>query len=241
MRFNPGHPFENGFDLTLRPERLPQPLSWKRPRIVFVNSMSDLFHKKIPVEFIDHVFDTMEVADQHIFQVLTKRSSLMKNYLQRRYGRSAVPRHIWCGVSVEDHIATARIQHLQDGLIHRTSKGLAVRSKSELLIAEALGSGGVDFEYEKPLTLGGQTRYPDFTIEDEISGRTVYWEHLGMLNRVGYRDAWEKKLAWYRANGVLPVDEGEDGEAILVHTIDSTESGFDMSQVKKLITEVCSG
>ena len=130
---------------------------------------------------------------------------------------------------------------LQEGLIHRTSKGLAVRSKSELLIAEALGSGGVDFEYEKPLTLGGQTRYPDFTIEDEISGRTVYWEHLGMLNRVGYRDAWEKKLAWYRANDVLPVDEGEDGEAILVHTIDSTESGFDMSQVKKLITEVCSG
>ena len=130
---------------------------------------------------------------------------------------------------------------LQDGLIHRTSKGLAVRSKSELLIAEALGSAGVDFEYEKPLTLEGQTRYPDFTIEDEISGRTVYWEHLGMLNRVGYHDAWEKKLAWYRANGVLPVDEGEDGEAILVHTIDSTESGFDMSQVKKLITEVCSG
>ena len=62
-----------------------------------------------------------------------------------------------------------------------------------------------------------------------------------MLNRVGYRDAWEKKLAWYRANGVLPVDKGKDGEAILVHTIDSTESGFDMSQVKKLITEVCSG
>ena len=113
FRGTPGHPFENGFDLTLRPERLPQPLSWKRPRMVFVNSMSDLFHKKIPVEFIDRVFDTMEVADQHIFQVLTKRSSLMKNYLQRRYGRSAVPRHIWCGVSVEDHIATARIRHLQ--------------------------------------------------------------------------------------------------------------------------------
>ena len=113
FRGTPGHPFENGFDLTLRPERLPQPLSWKRPRMVFVNSMSDLFHKKIPVEFIDHVFDTMEVADQHIFQVLTKRSSLMKNYLQRIYGRSAVPRHIWCGVSVEDHIATARIHHRQ--------------------------------------------------------------------------------------------------------------------------------
>ena len=113
FRGTPGHPFENGFDLTLRPERLSQPLSWKRPRRVFVNSMSDLFHKKIPAEFIDHVFDAMEVADQHIFQVLTKRSLIMKNYLQRRYGQSAVPRHIWCGVSIEDRMATARIHHLQ--------------------------------------------------------------------------------------------------------------------------------
>ena len=113
FRGTPGHPFESGFDLTLRPKRLSQPLSWKRPRRVFVNSMSDLFHKKIPTEFIDRVFDTMETADWHIFQVLTKRSSLMKNYLQRRYGRGTAPRHIWCGVSVEDHMATARIRHLQ--------------------------------------------------------------------------------------------------------------------------------
>lgn len=130
---------------------------------------------------------------------------------------------------------------LQEGLIHRTSKGLAVRSKSELLIAEALGSAGVEFEYEKPLTLGGQTRYPDFTIEDEISGRTVYWEHLGMLDRVDYRNAWEKKFAWYRDNGVLPVDEGDDREAVLVYTTDSTTSGLDMSQVNRLIVEVCGG
>jgi hypothetical protein len=84
---------------------------------------------------------------------------------------------------------------LQEGLIHRTSKGLAVRSKSELIIAEALTNSGISFEYEKPLTLGGQTRYPDFTIEDEISGRTIYWEHLGMLERLDYRRSWEKKLA----------------------------------------------
>ena len=113
FRGTPGHPFENGFDLTLRPERLAQPLAWRRPRRVFVNSMSDLFHKKIPAEFIDRVFDTMEAADRHIFQVLTKRSSLMRNYLRRRYGRSAAPRHIWCGVSVEDRAATRRIRHLQ--------------------------------------------------------------------------------------------------------------------------------
>lgn len=130
---------------------------------------------------------------------------------------------------------------LQEGLIHRTSKGLAVRSKSELLIAEALESTGADFVYEKPLTLGGQTRYPDFTIEDEISGRTIYWEHLGMLDRADYRAAWERKLAWYRTNGVLPVDEDSDGEAVLVQTTDSTESGLDMGHVRRLIAEVCGG
>jgi protein gp37 len=71
----PGHPFKTGFDLTLRPERLTQPLEWKRPRMIFVNSMSDLFHKDIPKAHIAAVFDTMEKADWHIYQVLTKRSS----------------------------------------------------------------------------------------------------------------------------------------------------------------------
>ena len=109
----PGHPFENGFDLTLRPQRLSQPLSWKRPRMIFVNSMSDLFHKDIPEEFIDQVFATMEEAHQHVFQILTKRSSLMRDYLRRRYKCRPAPKHIWCGVSIEDNTATARIRHLQ--------------------------------------------------------------------------------------------------------------------------------
>lgn len=112
-----GHPFENGFDLIRRPERLEQPLRWKRPRMIFVNSMSDLFHKSIPIAFIDQVFDTMENADWHIFQVLTKRSSLMRNYLRHRYGTDSVPEHIWCGVSVEDRSVLARIRHLQESQV----------------------------------------------------------------------------------------------------------------------------
>ena len=114
FRDTPGHPFEKGFDLTLRPERLSQPLKWKRPRMIFVNSMSDLFHKDIPAGFVDQVFDTMEKADWHIFQVLTKRSSIMGNYLRERYGKNLAPGHIWCGVSVEDHTAVSRIRHLQE-------------------------------------------------------------------------------------------------------------------------------
>jgi protein gp37 len=104
-----GHPFENGFDLTLRPERLNQPLAWKRPRTIFVNSMSDLFHKDVPLTFIDQVFDTMERADWHVFQVLTKRSSLLCRYLKPRYRAGKAPVHVWCGVSVED--ARAKVPH----------------------------------------------------------------------------------------------------------------------------------
>ena len=97
-----GHPFENGFDLTFRPERLVWPISWKRSRMIFVNSMSDLFHKLVPDAYVDRVFDTMEQADWHIFQVLTKRSTRMTGYLRRRYGNGRAPAHIWCGVSIED-------------------------------------------------------------------------------------------------------------------------------------------
>lgn len=108
-----GHPFENGFDLTLRPERLDQPLRWHRPRMIFVNSMSDLFHKGVPKSHIDKVFDTMEAAHWHVFQVLTKRSSIMLKYLKQRYENVAPPEHIWFGVSVEDAQAKGRIAHLQ--------------------------------------------------------------------------------------------------------------------------------
>jgi protein gp37 len=109
-----GHPFENGFDLTLRPDRIEQPLTWRRPRMIFVNSMSDLFHKGVPRGFIDRVFDAMEGADWHVFQLLTKRSSLMRDYLKRRYEGASPPSHIWMGTSVEDHRATSRIRHLRE-------------------------------------------------------------------------------------------------------------------------------
>jgi protein gp37 len=108
-----GHPFERGFDLTLRPERLLQPLKWRQPRRIFVNSMSDLFHKEVPTAFIDAVFDTMEQASWHTYQVLTKRSSLMARYLRRRFTGELAPRHIWLGVSIEDEKNAVRLNHLK--------------------------------------------------------------------------------------------------------------------------------
>jgi len=108
-----GHAYERGFDLQLRPERLEQPLTWRKPRMIFVNSMSDLFHKDVPHEFVHRVFDVMEKADWHVFQLLTKRSSLMRDFVNRRYGARSVPPHIWLGVSVEDKRGAARVNHLR--------------------------------------------------------------------------------------------------------------------------------
>lgn len=110
----PGHPFENGFDLTLRPGRLNQPSAWRQPRMVFVNSMSDLFHKKIPLEFVSRTFAAMERAHWHTFQVLTKRSSRMRDFVNRRYKKDRAPPHIWLGVSVEDGKRKSRIEHLRN-------------------------------------------------------------------------------------------------------------------------------
>lgn len=104
-----GHPYENGFDLTLRPHRLLQPLSWKKPHTIFVNSMSDLFHASVPDEFILSVFDTMNRASWHTFQVLTKRAER----LERLSRRLELGRNIWIGVSVESSEYYWRIKHLQ--------------------------------------------------------------------------------------------------------------------------------
>ena len=143
-----GHPYESGFDLTLRPERLDQPLRWQRSRLVFVNSMSDLFHKDVPLEFVDQVFGVMEEADHHFFQVLTKRSSLMRDYLLRRYAGSVVPEHIWCGVSVEDRKALSRVKHLQDAPV-----GVRFLSMEPLL--ESLGE--VDLSGIHWVIVGGES------------------------------------------------------------------------------------
>ena len=108
-----GHPYEHGFDLALRPERLDQPARWRRPRMIFVNSMSDLFHKNVPDTYVDRVFDTMEAAGHHVYQVLTKRSSRLATYVNRRYATTPAPKHIWLGVSVEDQMRSKRIAHLR--------------------------------------------------------------------------------------------------------------------------------
>ncbi len=96
-----GHPYEQGFDLKLWPERLQAPLRWRSPRMIFVNSMSDLFHERIPDEFIERVFRVMVEASRHTFQVLTKRAGRMAEWHGTHPRFWSVP-NIWLGASVED-------------------------------------------------------------------------------------------------------------------------------------------
>ncbi len=95
-----GHPYEQGFDLKLWPERLELPMKWRKSRRIFVNSMSDLFHRDVPDEYIRQVFATMLRADWHIYQVLTKRPDRMMRLLELSSWWQPVP-HIWLGTSVE--------------------------------------------------------------------------------------------------------------------------------------------
>jgi protein gp37 len=97
-----GHPFEQGFDLLLVPTKLGEPLRWGKPRMVFVNSMSDLFHEGVPLSYIEKVAGTMRLANWHTYQVLTKRSQRLRELLCGPLRTAAQDAHIWWGVSVED-------------------------------------------------------------------------------------------------------------------------------------------
>lgn len=130
-------------------------------------------------------------------------------------------------------------KRLDDHLIHRTSIGVLVRSKSEVIIANLLTELGVDWTYEEPFSgADGRTVWPDFTIRT-ASGMTVLWEHLGMLDQPRYRRTWETKLAWYRGNGVAPASDIPGPRGALVITED--REGVQSDQWKDLARSVLLG
>ncbi len=110
----PDHPYEQGFDLRLVPEKLAEPLRWTKPKMIFVNSMSDLFQEDVPDDYIEAVVGVMRTANWHTFQILTKRSERMRDLLQSKLREAAEESHIWWGVSVEDRkYGLPRIDHLR--------------------------------------------------------------------------------------------------------------------------------
>jgi protein gp37 len=103
--------YKNGFQLTLHPEVLDDPYNWKKPRMIFVNSMGDLFHKDVPVDFIQKVFNVIHNNPHHVFQVLTKRSDILRYYDSE--GWLDWPHNLWMGVTVENKEVVKRIDHLR--------------------------------------------------------------------------------------------------------------------------------
>lgn len=128
-----GHPYEQGFDLRLVPEKLGEPLRWRTPKMVFVNSMSDLFQEGVSDDYIEAVTKVMVKANWHTYQVLTKRSERMKHLLSTKLKTAAMAPNIWWGVSVEDQrYGVPRISDLQ-------SAPAAVRFLSIEPLLEELG------------------------------------------------------------------------------------------------------
>jgi protein gp37 len=145
----PGHPFEQGFDVRLVPEKLPEPLRWKTPRKIFVNSMSDLFHESIPDSYILQVAEVMRAANWHIFQILTKRHERMAKLLSGPMKAFAAEPHIWWGVSVENRKhGLPRLRKLQKTLI-------AVRFLSIEPLLEDLGE--IDLNGISWVIVGGES------------------------------------------------------------------------------------
>ncbi len=133
-----GHPYERGFDLRLVPEKLSEPLKWRKPRKIFVNSMSDLFHPEIPTDYIVQVCDVMLQAHWHTFQVLTKRADRMADLLNSKLSFASQADHIWWGTSVEN------IQHGVPRIAQLRSAHVAMRFLSVEPLLENVGELNLD-------------------------------------------------------------------------------------------------
>lgn len=123
---------------------------------------------------------------------------------------------------------------LEDRLIHRTLKGDDVRSKSEVIIANILYHHGIEYEYEGVLEFGRERRRPDFVIEDDDSGETYYWEHLGMLNKRSYRQGWERKKQWYHDHGIT--EEGGDNGTLII-SVDNRKGGISSQDIENTLKQ----
>lgn len=139
------------------------------------------------------------------------------------------PVEVWAG---------NRSLFLDSNLIYQTNHGELVRSKSEWIIADKLHAAGIDYQYEQPLELDGLERFPDFTIVDDDSGSTWYWEHNGMLGNSEYRQRWERKLKAYRRQGILPLAEGGGKNGTLLITEEKQGVGLSAQDISANIAAI---
>lgn len=204
--------YANGFALTLQPHMLDHPLKWKQPKRIFVNSMSDLFHKDVPDSYIDKVVRVMAEAHWHTFQVLTKRADRMQDYCDKRWTQNSTnPRwlslkNVWWGVSVEDKkYGLPRIEHLR-----KTPAAVRILSCEPLL--EDLGevdltgigwviAGGESGPNARPMGVGWLNGIRDQCL---AAGVPVFIKQMGSeyANRKGFTDSkggdWTEWAAEHR-------------------------------------------
>lgn len=154
-----GHPYEQGFDLRLVPEKLAEPLRWRTPKTIFVNSMSDLFHKDVPDDYVAAVCRVMRIANWHTYQVLTKRSERLRDMLSSTLREFSEEPNIWWGVSVENRRhGLPRIDHLR-----------SAPAKTRFLSVEPLLEelGAINLEGIHWVIVGGESGHGARPIEKE--------------------------------------------------------------------------
>lgn len=188
------------------------------------------------------------LSPELLYTALTRQRERVAVFMQgdasslRSYAspsRSETARRLTCLFRPVDPFTTPDGLVVDGAHVHRTANDELVRSKSEVIVANTLRSLGIAYGYEEPLTMPDRTsRLPDFTIR-RPGHSPVFWEHLGMLDRPGYRADWEAKKRWYIQNGILPWEDGGGPAGVLVcSTENQTSAGIDAREIEKLAAEV---
>jgi protein gp37 len=171
----PGHPYEYGFDLQLWPHRLEQPLKWSRPRMIFVNSMSDLFHEGIPTDYIERVFDVMGRAEHHTFQILTKRHERLAELAPSLEWHP----NIWMGVSIENRRFVHRADYLRsvDAAVRFISAEPLLGSLENLDLSgiDWLIAGGESGPKHRPVKVGWLRELRDRCVDESVAYFFKQW------------------------------------------------------------------
>jgi protein gp37 len=201
----PGHPYEAGFDLRFWPQRLGQPLRWTRPRMIFVNSMSDLLHEDIPLDYIRRVFDVMVEADHHTFQVLTKRHVRLAEVASEL----PWPDNVWMGVSIENRRFVCRADHLRtvDAAVRFISAEplLGPLEGLDLTGIDWLISGGESGPRHRPVRVEWLRQLRDQCKDEDVAYFFKQWG--GARPKTGGRDldgrTWDEMPSVRRATPAL--------------------------------------
>ena len=211
-----GHPYEQGFDLRLVPEKIAEPFTWRSSKLVFVNSMSDLFQTGVPDDYVEAVSQVMTIASWHTYQVLTKRSERMRDLLTGRLRAAAERENIWWGVSVEDReYGLPRIEHLRQAparvrflsiepLLEDLGK-LDLSGISWVIVGGESGPGARPMQREWVISIRDQCRTQRVAFFFKQWGGTRKAKHGRLLDGVTYDE--------YPTRAVAPVpDKAQSAE-----------------------------